>query len=80
MEKEGMLIGLKLSNAEIPPALLAGLILIGIIILILGSAFIASESKNNQQEFIDKLRGKEKKLREKEEKLNQIQKQLKGIR
>lgn len=80
MEKEGVLLSLKFSNTEIPTALLAGLILIGIIILILGSAFIASESKNNQQEFIDKLKEKEGKLREKEKRLNQIQEQLKGMR
>ena len=79
MEKEGILLGLKLPNVEVPITLLAGLILIGIIVLILGSALIASESKNNQQEFMDKLKEKEKKLQEKEEKLHQIQEQLKGM-
>ncbi len=80
MEKEGVLLSLKFQNAEIPTALIAGLILIGIIILMLGSALIASESKNNQQEFMDKLKEKEEKLKEREEKLHQIQEQLKGMR
>jgi Tfp pilus assembly protein PilN len=80
MEKEGLLLDLKFQNNEIPTALLAGLVVIGIIILILGSALIASESKNNQQEFIDRLKEKEEKLKEREEKLHQIQEQLKGMR
>ena len=80
MEKEGILFSLKLQNTEIPTALLAGLIVVGIILLILGSSFIASESKNNQQKFMDKLKEKEEKLRKREEKLHQIQEQLKGIR
>ncbi len=80
MEKEGILLGLKLQNNEIPTALLAGLILIGIIVLILGSAMLVSESKNGQGEFMEKLKEKETKLREKEEKLHQIQEQLKGMR
>ncbi|MCL5434958.1 MAG: hypothetical protein M1405_01070 [Patescibacteria group bacterium] len=73
MEKEGILFSLKLQNSEIPTALLASLILIGIIILILGSALLVSESKNVQGEFMDKLK-------EKEKRLNQIQEQLKGMR
>jgi uncharacterized membrane protein (DUF106 family) len=76
MEKEGILLGLKLQNGEIPIAVLAGLIAIGVIILILSSMIAGSESKSNQQEFIDKLRKKEEKLREKEERLHQIQEQL----
>lgn len=79
MEKEGILFSLKLQNTEIPTALLAGLIVIGLIILILGSTLLASESKNNQQKFMDKLKEKEEKLREREEKLHQIQEQLRGM-
>ena len=76
MEKEGVLTVLKLPNNEIEMAILVGLILIGIIILALGS----TESKNNQQEFADKLKDKENKLKQKEEKLNQIQEQLRALR
>ena len=78
MEKEGVLTVLKLPNNEIEMAILVGLILIGMIILALGSA--ASKSKNNQQEFADKLKDKENKLKQKEEKLNQIQEQLRAVR
>jgi uncharacterized membrane-anchored protein YhcB (DUF1043 family) len=78
MEKEGALTVLKLPNNEIEMVILVGLILIGIIILALGST--ASESKNNQQEFADKLKDKENKLKQKEEKLNQIQEQLRAVR
>jgi uncharacterized membrane-anchored protein YhcB (DUF1043 family) len=78
MEKEGALSVLKFPNNEIEMAILVGLILIGIIILALGST--VSESKNRQQEFADKLKDKGDKLKQKEEKLNQIQEQLRAVR
>jgi hypothetical protein len=79
MEKEGIITVLKIPNNEVQIAVFAGLILIGIIILILGAAVNKSESNSHQQEFINKMKDKENKLKQREEKLNIIREQLQGM-
>ena len=65
---------------EMPVTIIVGLILIGIILLILGSVLINANAGQNDhnKNFVNKLREKEKQLKDKEEKLREIEKQLRG--
>lgn len=80
MENQGLILdNLRLFGKDALPVI-AGLMLIALLILLLSSAVLGDGQKDGREDFVNKLKEKEKKLKEKEEKLNKIQEQLKGMR
>lgn len=79
METRGVILeNLKLLGKDALPVI-AGLMLIALLILLLSST-VLSKGQGDGEDFVNKLREKEKKLKEKEEKLKKIENQLRGMR